>query len=454
MVKQLGATCPGSPEGAIAGLGQVRHRLGSGLDLVAGGASLGASAERLRDRSPPTVSTVGFSAQEIAAESGAALRDSGGTGSPPNFTELTGRDLTADTDPAEGELLSPSLGDPGGSDCELHFAPSANGGTSATGDKLPLHRPALELGSDERTVAADQLITIAAELAQEEYREWADRLFPSLGVAKDEYREWMLGCELQYLGQDAVPVPTRAPKPVVELAAEETPMEKLKARLRRIHERRSSQTQNEPQLLEKQLATGTPAQQQRPSSRTQERQTSPVFENSSPAQTVSLKMTPDQTPRTPQPSPEFVQARTALAHCNDETVTKEEARSAAAALREILGRGPGSTPMCQPTLRRFPDLDPELERPSEPESVCATVWTPESAEDRQCVQQPARRNRNRRGRRGRRGCKQAGPSKLAEKRAEPRLMEVEEPALCFSPERRFDAKERRERPPRRYDKSE
>jgi hypothetical protein len=33
-------------------------------------------------------------------------------------------------------------------------------------------------------------------------------------------------------------------------------------------------------------------------------------------------------------------------------------------------------------------------------------------------------------------------------------MEVEEPALCFSPERRFDAKERRERPPRRYDKSE
>ena len=36
MVKQLGATCPGSPEGAIAGRGQVRHRLGSGLDLVAG----------------------------------------------------------------------------------------------------------------------------------------------------------------------------------------------------------------------------------------------------------------------------------------------------------------------------------------------------------------------------------------------------------------------------------
>ena len=79
MVKQPGATCPGSPEGAIAGLGQVRHRLGSRLDLAAGGIGYGASAERLRDRSPPTVSTVGFSAQEIAAESGAALRDSGGT---------------------------------------------------------------------------------------------------------------------------------------------------------------------------------------------------------------------------------------------------------------------------------------------------------------------------------------------------------------------------------------
>ena len=32
------------------------------------------------------------------------------------------------------------------------------------------------------------------------------------------------------------------------------------------------------------------------------------------------------------------------------------------------------------------------------------------------------------------------------------ITEVEEPAKCFSPERTFDAKERRERPPRRYDK--
>ena len=31
-------------------------------------------------------------------------------------------------------------------------------------------------------------------------------------------------------------------------------------------------------------------------------------------------------------------------------------------------------------------------------------------------------------------------------------MVVEEPDVCFSPERRFDEKERRERPPRRYDK--
>ena len=37
MVEQPGATCPGSPGGATAGLGQVRHRLGCGVDLVAGG---------------------------------------------------------------------------------------------------------------------------------------------------------------------------------------------------------------------------------------------------------------------------------------------------------------------------------------------------------------------------------------------------------------------------------
>ena len=79
MVMQPGATCPGSPGGATAGLGQVRHRVVRGVEL-AGGIGYGASAERLRDRSPPTVSTVGFSAQELAAESGAALRDSGGTG--------------------------------------------------------------------------------------------------------------------------------------------------------------------------------------------------------------------------------------------------------------------------------------------------------------------------------------------------------------------------------------
>ena len=51
MVKQPGATCPGSPGGATAGLGQVRHRLGSGVDLDAGGIGYGASVERLRDRS-------------------------------------------------------------------------------------------------------------------------------------------------------------------------------------------------------------------------------------------------------------------------------------------------------------------------------------------------------------------------------------------------------------------
>ena len=35
---------------------------------------------------------------------------------------------------------------------------------------------------------------------------------------------------------------------------------------------------------------------------------------------------------------------------------------------------------------------------------------------------------------------------------EPLELAAEEPTKCFSPERRFDEKERRERPPRRYDK--
>ena len=80
------------------------------------------TAERLRDRSPPTVSTVGFSAQEFAAGSAASLCTSGGTGGPPNFTKLTGRDLTAETYPAEGELLSPSNGASASSPCDLQFA--------------------------------------------------------------------------------------------------------------------------------------------------------------------------------------------------------------------------------------------------------------------------------------------------------------------------------------------
>ena len=105
--------------------GQVRHRLGRGVDLVAGGIGYGASAERLRDRSPPTVDTVGFSAQEFAAGSGAALSDSGGTGGPPNFTDLFAGDLTAARNPAGQEELSPSTGavfSTHGADGELQFA--------------------------------------------------------------------------------------------------------------------------------------------------------------------------------------------------------------------------------------------------------------------------------------------------------------------------------------------
>ena len=76
MVKQPGATCPGHPGGVVAGLSQVRHRLGSGLDLVAGGIGLGASAEGLRDHTAQPTVEVGFSAQA----GGAADVCSGGHG--------------------------------------------------------------------------------------------------------------------------------------------------------------------------------------------------------------------------------------------------------------------------------------------------------------------------------------------------------------------------------------
>jgi hypothetical protein len=107
MVEQPGATCPGSPGGATASLGQVRHRLGSGVDLAEGG-GYGASAGELRDRTAqPTTSSVGFSAQGAAGHA-ATLSNSGGTGSPPNFTMLSAGDLTADTNPAGREQLSSS----------------------------------------------------------------------------------------------------------------------------------------------------------------------------------------------------------------------------------------------------------------------------------------------------------------------------------------------------------
>ncbi len=110
------------------------------------------------------------------------------------------------------------------------------------------------------------------------------------------------------------------------------------------------------------------------------------------------------------------------------------------ALREILDSEPGSTLMRESTTRRLLDLDPELERPDEPEPKPEAVSS----------QQPAQRRRRRRGRRGRRGGKVDGTTKLAE----PCLTDIAEPDACFSPERRFDERERRERPPRRYDKVE
>ena len=109
MVKQHGATCPGHPGGVVAGLSQARHRSVRGVEL-AGGVGYGASAEELRSHSPAGDNGRQFSAQAAAGHV-ATLSTSGGGGSPPwNFTKLTGGDLTADTNPAEGELLSLSSG--------------------------------------------------------------------------------------------------------------------------------------------------------------------------------------------------------------------------------------------------------------------------------------------------------------------------------------------------------
>ena len=136
----------------------------------------------------------------------------------------------------------------------------------------------------------------------------------------------------------------------------------------------------------------------------------------------------------------------ALEHRNNEAVTQAEARSAAKALRGILGSEPGSTPICQLFPRRSLDQDPEFEWVSEPEPEPAAT-APEPAVlvlvPVTCVcptgsPQPIRRHRRHRGRRGRRGQKHQDV----------------EPEQCFSPVREHEEKERRERPPRRYDKRE
>ena len=152
MVKQHGATCPGHPGGVVAGLSQARHRSVRGVEL-AGGVGYGASAEELRSHSPAGDNGRQFSAQAAAGHA-ATLGTSGGGGSPPwNFTKLTGGDLTADTNPAEGELLSPSSGGGAefsthGADCELQFAPSVDGGVAAR-DGQDGRRDSPDPGRDE-----------------------------------------------------------------------------------------------------------------------------------------------------------------------------------------------------------------------------------------------------------------------------------------------------------------
>jgi hypothetical protein len=90
--------------------------------------------------------------------------------------------------------------------------------------------------------------------------------------------------------------------------------------------------------------------------------------------------------------------------------------------------------ICNLSYERFvADIAVDCRPQTEPQPEPAREPEPEPA--------PARRRR--------RGRYRAHTDKLGNPEAE-----TQEPITCFSPEWRFEAKERRERPPRRYDKVE
>jgi hypothetical protein len=151
---------------------------------------------------------------------------------------------------------------------------------------------------------------------------------------------------------------------------------------------------------------------------------------------------------TPQPNSEFTRARKALGKCPSPTATASEARSAAAALRAILAQPMAAVQRSEPAAQREPE--PELAKESsddEPthwpcvDALTQQVPVPVNPVCQTVLQKPARRHRRHRGRRGRRGQPRKSVRPVAA-----------ETVQCFSPVREHEERERRERPPRRYDK--
>lgn len=185
-------------------------------------------------------------------------------------------------------------------------------------------------------------------------------------------------------------------------------------------------------------ATPATPGQQRDEDMTQQQELSPVFDEPSPLRVDqrSQKLKPQ---RAPQPTQEFMRARNALGHCHSPRATAEEARSAAATLKAILEQ-----PVVSGLTRRALQLEIECsdgarlteDEPPEPEPEPAAVCI---LRKQGTTTQSGKSRRSHRGRRGRRGKTTKDASS--------------DPKPIVSPVREHEEKERRERPPRRYDKN-
>eukprot|EP01043_Picozoa_sp_COSAG02_P022961 COSAG02_NODE_1210_length_13856_cov_12.266182_15_plen_212_part_00 len=140
----------------------------------------------------------------------------------------------------------------------------------------------------------------------------------------------------------------------------------------------------------------------------------------------------------------------ALGRCLSPTATAAEARSATAALRAILAKPRAPARLVEPAVQEVPEPEP-VQTPSDEEfapepnidALMPPVLVPVTPVCQTGSLQPNRRRRRQRGRRGRRGQHRSSSGPVAA-----------ETVQCFSPVREHEEKEKRERPPRRYDKAQ